>query len=84
MILVLVTVLLVLFVIFQYYSIQAMQDELKFHLSNRIDEFLHSVHYKSMSHLNRTHMSSDAQKLSQLESLITRLERLAEHNVKDD
>lgn len=71
-------ILFVLFVIFQYWIFEEMKDSLRMEMIGHVDRFMHEVYYRGIKEANRVSLLSDAQKLEQLERIITRLEELAQ------
>jgi hypothetical protein len=61
-----------------YFLIEEMKSEVRDSVRKDVDEFMRTVHFRSLSEVNKLGMMSDSKKLEQIENIIIRLERVVE------
>ena len=73
-----------LLMIAQYRMFDEMKKDLTVELVHHVDEFMRTVHFKSLQEVNRMGMMSDAKKLEQIEEIIKSAIELKDRIRNDD
>lgn len=73
-----------LLMVVQYKIFDEMKSDLRIELIHHVDEFMRTVHFKSLQEVNRMGMLSDAKKLEQIEKIIKSAIELEDRIRKDD